>query len=272
MNSVLVMRFSGLGDVAITLPVIKSLEGKCKIIFLTRKSMIPLFSKFENIEVLPVEGLKTQKDIDLFCRKMKNKVDLVADLHGCFRSKIISRFLNKETKGIQQNEKTQIDKYVSIFNRLGLKVENLNVLPGANRSGNKSLIGFAPGSIMPFKRIEPGKVIEIIKEIQKSGDVLLFGHPKENELGYISKQTGAINTADLYSFQKQLEIIPSLDVMISADSANGHLAANYGIPVITLWEGTTPENGYTPFKQPMENSFFPSNTNNEIIERIWNFL
>ena len=37
------------------------------------------------------------------------------------------------------------------------------------------------------------------------------------------------------------------------DSGNGHLAAMYGIPVITLWGVTHPFTGFVPFHQPMEN-------------------
>ena len=38
------------------------------------------------------------------------------------------------------------------------------------------------------------------------------------------------------------------------DSANGHLAANAGIPVLSLWGLTHPFCGFVPFYQPLENS------------------
>ena len=38
------------------------------------------------------------------------------------------------------------------------------------------------------------------------------------------------------------------------DSANGQLAANYGIPVLTLWCMTHPFCGFQPFNQDFENS------------------
>ena len=39
---------------------------------------------------------------------------------------------------------------------------------------------------------------------------------------------------------------------MAMDSGNGHLAANYDIPVITLWGVTHPYAGFVPFGQPME--------------------
>jgi ADP-heptose:LPS heptosyltransferase len=41
------------------------------------------------------------------------------------------------------------------------------------------------------------------------------------------------------------------------DSGNGHLAAMYGVPIITIWGGTHPFAGYAPFLQPKENQFLP---------------
>ena len=42
--------------------------------------------------------------------------------------------------------------------------------------------------------------------------------------------------------------------MISMDSANGHIAANCGTPVLSLWGLTHPFCGFKPFDQPIENS------------------
>ena len=41
--------------------------------------------------------------------------------------------------------------------------------------------------------------------------------------------------------------------MIAMDSGNGHLAAMYGVPVITLWGVTHPFAGFAPFNQPESN-------------------
>jgi ADP-heptose:LPS heptosyltransferase len=40
--------------------------------------------------------------------------------------------------------------------------------------------------------------------------------------------------------------------MLAMDSSNGHLAALYDIPVVTLWGVTHPYAGFTPFNQPNE--------------------
>jgi len=49
-----------------------------------------------------------------------------------------------------------------------------------------------------------------------------------------------------------LELISNLDVMLSMDSGNAHIAAMLGVKVITLWGATHPFAGFLPFNQPLE--------------------
>ena len=56
----------------------------------------------------------------------------------------------------------------------------------------------------------------------------------------------------------ELEIISNLNAMVSMDSANGHIAANYNVPVISLWGLTHPFGGYAPFLSIPENMLMSS--------------
>ena len=57
-------------------------------------------------------------------------------------------------------------------------------------------------------------------------------------------------------WKKNYALISNLDVMLSMDSGNGHLAAMYGVPTITLWGVTHPYAGFAPFDQPEENQLY----------------
>ena len=52
---------------------------------------------------------------------------------------------------------------------------------------------------------------------------------------------------------QELQLISNLDVMLSMDSGNAHIAAMLGVKVITLWGATHPYAGFSPFDQPKEN-------------------
>ena len=47
-------------------------------------------------------------------------------------------------------------------------------------------------------------------------------------------------------------IISNLDVMLSMDSGNAHIAAMMGVKTITIWGVTHPYAGFVPFNQPEE--------------------
>lgn len=55
-------------------------------------------------------------------------------------------------------------------------------------------------------------------------------------------------------FQQELQLISNLDVMLSMDSGNAHIAAMLGVKVITLWGATHPYAGFLPFNQSFENA------------------
>ena len=61
-----------------------------------------------------------------------------------------------------------------------------------------------------------------------------------------------VNLAGNLSLEEELNVISNLDVMLSMDSGNGHLAAMLGKKVITIWGVTHPFAGFVPFNQPEE--------------------
>ena len=63
-----------------------------------------------------------------------------------------------------------------------------------------------------------------------------------------------ISVAGKLKFNQEIQLISNLDVMLSMDSGNGHIAAIFGVKTITLWGATHPYLGFSPFHQPEENS------------------
>ena len=59
----------------------------------------------------------------------------------------------------------------------------------------------------------------------------------------------------LKGFENEISLISNLDLMISMDSANGHIASIYNVPVITIWGLTHPYAGFTTFNSELENQF-----------------
>ena len=129
----------------------------------------------------------------------------------------------------------------------------------------KKLIGIAPfaahkSKMYPLELME--NVIEKLNETWKY-HILLFGGGKEEikQLKKIeTKFSSASNIAGILSFKEELALISNLDIMLSMDSGNGHLAAMYGVPVVSLWGVTHPYAGFAPFGQPKKNNLLADRT------------
>ena len=122
------------------------------------------------------------------------------------------------------------------------------------------LIGIAPFAAHKGKMYPLVKMTEVIKELSKDNQIVLFGGGtyEVEKLSEIEKSyKNVISVAGIYSFKEELAILSNLDLMLAMDSSNGHLAAMYGVPVYTVWGVTHPFAGFTPFSQPFENQIIP---------------
>ncbi|MFD0964583.1 glycosyltransferase family 9 protein [Pseudofulvibacter geojedonensis] len=295
---ILVIRLSAMGDVAMTVPVLKAFtqqHPEVKVTVLTRAFYGVFFNDIPNVKVFSPE-LKGKHKGFLGLRRLSKElskldIDAVADLHDVLRSNILIRFLKLKGIPYQQIHKGRADKkaltrpdnkvlkplqttherYADVFRLLGFSLDlselilkqkgAINIPFLESFKGNK-LIGIAPfaahkGKMFPLDRME--KVVAKLAQ-ESNTSILLFGGGKEERLlldNITEKFNNVINVVSKFSFEEELGLISNLDVMISMDSGNGHLAAMYGVPVITVWGVTHPYAGFVPFNQPEKNQVLP---------------
>lgn len=177
--------------------------------------------------------------------------------------------------------KTTHQRYADVFEKLGFPLDNnifspffkgrcpqgrgvsppkhltpkLNGLIGIEP---KKLIGIAPFAAHQSKMYPLSLMVEVIRELDETDKyrIFLFGGGKK-EIELLKKLenpfANVTNVAGKLTFEEELALISNLDLMLSMDSGNGHLAAMFGVPVITLWGVTHPYAGFAPFNQPEGN-------------------
>jgi len=170
---------------------------------------------------------------------------------------------------------TAFENYSDVFAELGYPItpcfttifengkEPLSTLPhqiGEKQEGEK-WIGVAPfaawpGKVYPLDMLE--KAMTSLAEKYPKSRFFLFGagqkeHEKLNELA--EKVPNAINASALMAaLRQELVLMSWLDVMISMDSANMHLASLTATPVVSVWGATHPFAGFMGWNQPAENA------------------
>ena len=206
----------------------------------------------------------------------------VADLHFSLRSRILCFFLRWRGLNISQRTKqrrlrrqwtrkgpkpkelldTQVQAYLKTIARLGFLLEEKVLLDEIVRnrvSAEFQKVGIAPFTAHKHKTYPIGLTAELLKQLSKKYRTVLFGAKgiESQQFDQWVSDGIAHENAATRSFEMQIQEIQSLGVMISMDSANGHIAANYGVPVITIWGATAPSCGFSVLAQPDENQFLP---------------
>ncbi len=270
-----------------------------KITVLSRPFFKPFFEGIPNLNFLEadVNGKHKRFGIIKLANEVKNLgIDAVADLHNVIRSNIITKYLKfiglktaqidkgrAEKKALIASEgenisqlKTTHQRYADVFEKLGFPI-NLSqfVAPPQKRLSPKlngligvepkKLIGIAPFAAYTSKMYPLSLMAEVIRELDRTEKyrIFLFGGGKQ-EVKHLQKMelpfANVTSVAGKLSFEEELALISNLDLMLSMDSGNGHMAAMYGVPVITLWGVTHPYAGFVPFNQPEKNQLLSNRT------------
>lgn len=291
----LIVRLSSFGDVAMTVPVIDRLRRNypdLKITILTTEFFSALFNQIPDINFT---FFQTKHNsflglISLYWQIKKLKIDHMIDLHNVIRTKTL-RFLLSLFGGLSgtyislnkgRKEKAELingkklirlksmhQRYSDAFKELSLKIDLAKFVFYTRKeinyskyrfNKNKKLIGIAPFSKHKCKEYSVSNILKIIRALNDSFEILIFGAPgKESQKidRICNKVKNTYNVSSINSLDEQMSLISNLELMISMDSANGHVAALFGIDVVSIWGATHPYTGYRPFNQTDDNSITP---------------
>ncbi len=220
-------------------------------------------------------------------KKLKQEInpDAVFDLHQVLRTHLLNLFFRKSRIPVYKYDKgradkkhavktklhkvlpSTIDRYAAVFSQAGLrfilpkpplfpvgtKQEALDLLH-VEASQAALMIGIAPFAKHPQKVWGVEKVRKLIDTLQQlpNTTIVLFGGGKaEMEvLDQLAQEfSNCIVAGHHVKFEQEIKLLVHLDVMVSMDSANMHLAAMAGIPVVSVWGGTHPSLGFAPYHQ-----------------------
>lgn len=291
---ILVIRLSAMGDVAMTVPILRAFSlqyPEVKLTVVSRPFFQPFFDGIDNVTFFAVDLNNRHKGmiglVRLYNDLKKLNIDAVADLHNVLRSKVIRglfavsgkkvAFTDKgrtEKKALTRVKdkvfvqvKSMFERHCDTFNQLGfsLDLKNPSFQPKTILSKeilditgdkNEKWLGIAPFAQYDSKVYPLDLMQQVIDELAKDGNkIFLFGGG-EKEIQLLSQLKSNFNNvivvAGKIKLQKEMDLISNLDLMLSMDSGNSHIAAMLGVKVITLWGATHPYAGFKPFNQPLD--------------------
>ena len=290
---ILIIRLSAMGDVAMTVPVIRALveqHPEVKITVVSRPFFQPFFEDISNVNFFGVDLEKRHKGFlgifQLFSDLRTLQIDVVADLHNVLRSKVVRSLFALSGKKVAATDKGRaekkaltslsnkifapvkpmVERHVDTFNQLGFSIDLTNPqfpekeslseeILSITGTKNQNWIGIAPfaqyeSKVYPIDLMQ--QVIDGLAENKNQKIFLFGGGDKEIQLlnQLQNQHKNVIVLAGKLKFKQELGVISNLDLMLSMDSGNAHIAAMLGVKVITLWGATHPYAGFKPFNQP----------------------
>lgn len=294
---ILVIRLSAMGDVAMVAPVLRAFceqHPEVKLTVLTRAFFTPFFRDLPQVTVFKADVKGKHKGILGLYKLTKElktlDIDAVADLHNVLRSNILKFFFfGKTVKQINKGRKekralvngnffkqlkTTHERYANVFRNLGytITLQNPSFPPQAilNASTQKLIgndtkhwVGIAPFAQYASKMYPLDLLEKVIAGLSKTHKIILFGGGSQ-EIKILNtlqdKYKNVINLAGTFNLNEELDVMSNLDVMVSMDSGNAHLAAMLGKKVITIFNVTHPFAGFHAFNQPEDHAILTNRT------------
>lgn len=281
MKKILIIRFSSIGDIVLTTPVIRCLKqqlSNVEIHFLTKTQYLPVIEN--NPYLSRIFSIKQKIDEVLF--ELNNQdYDYIIDLHKNIRSQGVVFKLQKPSstfkklnfkKWLLVNLKFNrlpdihiVERYLKSVEFLGIKNDgagldyfllekdliDITSLPKQFQNG---YIGWAIGGNHNTKIYPAEKIIQVCNEI-KSPVILLGGKDDFEKAETIKNVIGdkIFNACGKFNINQSASLVQQANKIITNDTGLMHIAAAFKKDIISLWGNTIPGFGMYPYMPDCDN-------------------
>ncbi len=273
----LIIRFSSIGDIVLTTPVIRCLKKKypgCEIHYLTKKNFAGIVESNPNVAKVHRLENDLKETID---ELKKEKFDHIIDLHNNIRTLRIKKALKKipfhsfkklnTRKWIYTNFKMNLMPHKHIVDRYMETVASLGVInDGAGLeffipendfvkdddipfSHSQGYIAIAIGAAHNTKKLPKNKLTELCRLIEYP--VILLGGNEDFYDGLEISQEDPVkiyNACGKFKLNESADLLRRSKMVISHDTGLMHIAAAFKKNILSIWGNTVPSFGMYPYQ------------------------
>lgn len=273
---ILVVRFSSIGDIVLTTPILRCIKQQLKDVELHYVTKHNFLSVIENN--IYVDKVFTIKDSlkDVIPQLKKENYDYVIDLHHNVRTLRLKTALGKKSfsfnklnweKFLVVNFKKNklpnihiVDRYFETVQSLGVKNDNKGLDYFINEKDEVDIPSTLPsmfhedyhalvvGGSYFTKQIPINKLKEICTK--SSLPLILLGGKEDAAIAeqvYQLHKNKTINLCGKLNLNQSASIIQQANKVITSDTGLMHIAAAFKKDIISLWGNTIPEFGMGPY-------------------------
>lgn len=278
MQKILIIRFSSIGDIVLTTPVIRCVKQQiagAEVHVLTKGVFANIFENNPYVDkVISIN----QNVSEAIPQLQKENYDFVIDLHHNLRTLSIKRALKKPTQAFNKLNIQKwlrvyfkvdklpdvhiVDRYMAAAAELNVANDNkgldyfipkqdevnLNTLPQPFRN---SYIAFVIGAAHATKRLPPDKIISICNQLNKP--IILLGGKEDVRVATrieATSKANVYNACGIYNLNQSASLVKQANLVITHDTGLMHIATAFQKPIISIWGNTIPAFGMYPYYRP----------------------
>lgn len=284
---ILVIRFSSIGDIVLTTPVIRCLSNQlenAEIHILVKPSFAPVIQNNPHIskiwfwedgvlKKLKKEGFDYIVDLHNNLRSLRVKLALRIP-QSSFKKVNIAKYLLVRFRINLLPKVHVVDRYFDAVNDLGVKNDGKGIdiypsqsdyaiserLPSAFRQQYTAIVC---GALQGTKSIPEDKLLEFCSGIK--GNLVFIGGSKEKELGERLQacfKDRSISMCGKTTIGESAVLLKNARAVLSPDTGMMHIAAAFNKPIAVIWGNTVPDFGMGPYLPKEDAAFFNSEVNN----------
>ena len=273
----LIIRFSSIGDIVLTTPVIRCLRKKypeSTIHYLTKKKFAGIVQSNPNVDKV----LLLEEDINVTIEEIRNEnYQHIIDLHHNLRTLRIKQSIKKVAfhsfnklnieKWIFTNFKINlmphkhiVERYMATVESLGVENDGLGLdyfipendlvkeddIPFSHSHG---YIAIAIGAAHNTKKLPVEKLKELVSKIEYP--IILLGGKEDfinAEKIVESDPVKIYNACGKFSLNESADIVRNSRLVISHDTGMMHIAAAFKKNILSVWGNTVPSFGMVPYQ------------------------
>lgn len=272
----LVVRFSSIGDMVLTTPVVRCLHAQvatAEIHYLTKARFAPILEA--NPYIHRIHTIEDDLNEALVEQLRKEDFDYIIDLHHNMRTYRLKRALKKAAyafpklnleKWLLTNLKINhmpkahiVDRYMETVYPFGVKYDGRGLdyfipekwelksedIPTGHQAG---YIGLVIGAALGTKRYPIEQAIEFCKALPHP--IIVLGGKEDAADGERLAQTDPLkiyNACGKFNLHESAGLVKQAKLIVTNDTGLMHIAAAFRKPIVSLWGNTVPELGMYPF-------------------------
>jgi ADP-heptose:LPS heptosyltransferase len=273
-RKVLVIRFSSIGDIVLTSPVIRCLHEQmdAEVYVITKDVFAGIYRNNPHVhQVITIKSKVSEAEAEL----KSIQFDFVADLHHNLRSAQVKRICNAPSASFpklnvqkflyvklginRMPDKHIVDRYFEAVKPLGVKNDGKGLeyfISGSNSVDRTSLpvshqhgyIAITAGAKFATKEMPHHLVVSVIRHLNKP--VVLLGGKDEIEKGErIAGECGSLvyNACGKYNLDQSASLVQQAEFVIAHDTGLMHIAAAFKKRIYSVWGNTVPDFGMYPY-------------------------